>query len=57
MLKLSNINESFCAFYFINHNKSSRLNDKENNQFKILNFVNKKMFHSFELNQTRSSVK
>ena len=45
-----------CIFYFIDHKKSSRLNDKENDQFKTLNCINKTMFHSFELNQTRSSA-
>ena len=37
-----------CTFYFIDNNKSSRLDDKENDQFKILNFINNTMFHSLE---------
>ena len=46
-----------CTFYFIDHNESFLLNNKEKNQFNILNFINKTMFHSFELNQTRPGNK
>ena len=34
-----------CTVYFIDNNKSTQLNAKENDQFKILNFINKTMFH------------
>ena len=41
-----------CTLYFTDHNESFWLNNKENNQLYILNFKNKTMFQSFELNQT-----
>ena len=40
----------------MDHNKNSRPNDKENDKFKLLNIINKTMFYSFEVDQTRSSV-
>ena len=46
-----------CTFYFIDNNKNYRLNYIENDQIKVLNFINKTMFHSLEPNQTRSSLK
>ena len=38
---------SLCNFYFMDHNKSSRLNDKENDHLKF-------KIHSFKVKQTGS---
>ena len=42
--------------YFKDDNQSSQLKYKENDKFKILNFINNTMFRSLETSQTRSSV-
>ena len=47
-----------CTFYFMDHNKSSRLKNKKNDQIlKFFKYFKKSMFHLFEVNRIRSSAK
>ena len=45
-----------CIFHFIDHSKSSRLNDNENDKLNFYILLTKQCFTRLELNQTRSSV-
>ena len=47
-----------CTFYFMDHNKSSRLKNKKNDLIlKFFKYFKKSMFHWFEVNRIRSSAK